>query len=220
VGSLRVVSALSRKGAAIAQEETGSVRAVDARREQLLELGAELFAARSYGEVPVDEIAERAGVSRGLLYHYFPSKRAFHLAVVDRALAEVRRLLTPDPELAPMAALEGSLTRFFGYIAERGPGVLSIAQGGGGPDPQLQARVEAFREGTVAQVLDGLGQLGLGQPPSAALLIGLRGWAGAVEGLAVGWLQHGQVGVTQVVALARRQLEACLAQVGIELPPS
>jgi AcrR family transcriptional regulator len=52
------------------------------RRAELLALGAEIFGKRPYDEVRIDEIAERAGVSRALMYHYFPDKRAFFAAVV------------------------------------------------------------------------------------------------------------------------------------------
>lgn len=52
------------------------------RRAELLALGAEVFGKRPYDEVRIDEIAERAGVSRALRYHYFPDKRAFFAAVV------------------------------------------------------------------------------------------------------------------------------------------
>lgn len=52
------------------------------RRAELLALGAEVFGKRPYDEVRIDEIAERAGVSRALMYHHFPDKRAFFAAVV------------------------------------------------------------------------------------------------------------------------------------------
>ena len=52
------------------------------RRAELLALGAEVFGQRPYDDVRIDEIAERAGVSRALMYHYFPDKRAFFAAVV------------------------------------------------------------------------------------------------------------------------------------------
>jgi AcrR family transcriptional regulator len=54
----------------------------DNRRAELIALGAKVFGSRLYDEVRIDEIAEMAGVSRGLMYHYFPDKRAFFAAVV------------------------------------------------------------------------------------------------------------------------------------------
>ncbi|MGZ8718810.1 MAG: helix-turn-helix domain-containing protein, partial [Aeromicrobium sp.] len=52
------------------------------RSDQLLDLGAELFATRSYEDVHIEEISELAEVSRGLLYHYYPTKRAFFAALL------------------------------------------------------------------------------------------------------------------------------------------
>ncbi|MBO9534682.1 MAG: helix-turn-helix transcriptional regulator [Solirubrobacteraceae bacterium] len=57
---------------------------VDARRAQLLTIGSELFASRPYDDVWIDHVAERADVSRGLLYHYFGSKRGLLHAVIER----------------------------------------------------------------------------------------------------------------------------------------
>src|SRR3954453_4558124 len=74
----------------------------DDRRNELLALGAEVFGQRPYDEVRIDEIAERAGESRALMYHYFPAKRTFFAAVVR---AEVERLFEathaqPEPGLS------------------------------------------------------------------------------------------------------------------------
>lgn len=57
----------------------------DQRREQLLELGLELFAGHTIEDISIDRLSEEAGVSRGLLYHYFGSKQGFHEAVIQRA---------------------------------------------------------------------------------------------------------------------------------------
>src|SRR5947209_10404289 len=72
---------------------------VQARREELLSVGIELFSTRAYDEIWVEEIADRAGVSRGLLYHYFPTKRDFYVAATRRAAAEAGQLTAPDPSL-------------------------------------------------------------------------------------------------------------------------
>ena len=60
-------------------------RKVEERREQLLDLALELFIHRTYEELSIDDIAQAAGISKGLLYHYFPSKRAFYVAAVGKA---------------------------------------------------------------------------------------------------------------------------------------
>src|SRR5246127_1853901 len=86
------------------------------RRAELLALGAEVFGKRPYDEVRIDEIAERAGVSRALMYHYFPDKRAFFAAVVKD---EADRLYeaTNDPPSAGMTMFEEIRTGVLAYMA-------------------------------------------------------------------------------------------------------
>ncbi|MCV7401848.1 TetR/AcrR family transcriptional regulator [Mycobacterium fragae] len=70
----------------------------DDRRAELLALGAEVFGKRPYDEVRIDEIAERAGVSRALMYHYFPDKRAFFAAVVKGQADQLYETTSNLPE--------------------------------------------------------------------------------------------------------------------------
>jgi AcrR family transcriptional regulator len=62
---------------------------VEERRKQLVALGIELFAERTYDDVSIDELAHAAGISKGLLYHYFPTKRDFYIATVKQAAQEL-----------------------------------------------------------------------------------------------------------------------------------
>ncbi|HEY3013924.1 MAG TPA: helix-turn-helix domain-containing protein, partial [Nocardioides sp.] len=68
----------------------------DLRREQLLELGVRLFAHRSLDELSIETLAEEAGISRGLLYHYFGNKRDFHRAVVRKAADDLIAITAPS----------------------------------------------------------------------------------------------------------------------------
>ena len=85
---------------------------VDERRRQLLELGTELFARHSFGELSMARIAREAGISKALLYHYFPSKQVYFVATLQQAAEEVSRRTEPDPDLPPAEALAGSLDAF------------------------------------------------------------------------------------------------------------
>src|SRR5260370_24799316 len=87
----------------------------DDRRNELLALGAEVFGQRPYDEVRIDEIAERAGVSRALMYHYFPDKRAFFAAVVR---AEGERLFeaTNTPPQPDASLFEQLLSGVLAYL--------------------------------------------------------------------------------------------------------
>src|SRR5690349_5876950 len=87
------------------------------RRNELLALGAQVFGQHPYDDVRIDEIAERAGVSRALMYHYFPDKRAFFAAVVR---AEGERLFAatdtpPEPGQSLFGQLRAGVLAYLRY---------------------------------------------------------------------------------------------------------
>ena len=103
--------------------ETKRVRlSPEARRAQLIELGVDLLATRRLDELSVELIAKTAGISRGLLFHYFSSKQEFHVEVARAAAAELIARTEPDPAAAPLEALRGGLTAFVDYVADTGDG--------------------------------------------------------------------------------------------------
>src|SRR2546423_15578836 len=75
---------------------------VDERRRRLLEQGAEMFERHSYDELSMAQIARAAGISKALLYHYFPSKQAYFAATLEQAAGELAAAVEPDPELPPV----------------------------------------------------------------------------------------------------------------------
>jgi AcrR family transcriptional regulator len=112
----------------------------DDRRNELLALGAEVFGQRPYDEVRIDEIAERAGVSRALMYHYFPDKRAFFAAVVR---AEGDRLFEatntpPDPEAGLFDQVREGVLAYVRYDEEHPHGAWAAYIGMGRSDPVLR----------------------------------------------------------------------------------
>lgn len=110
------------------------------RRSELLALGAEVFGERPYDEVRIDEIAERAGVSRALMYHYFPDKRAFFAEVVK---AEGDRLFEatntpPDPDKPLFEQLRAGVLAYLRYDEEHPYGAWAAYVGMGTSDPVLR----------------------------------------------------------------------------------
>src|SRR4051812_24841649 len=91
---------------------------VDERRRRLLELGTDLFARFSYDELSMARIAREAGISKALLYHYFPGKQAYFAAALEEKAAELSALTEPDPALLPIEQLTGSLAAFLGWVDE------------------------------------------------------------------------------------------------------
>ena len=86
------------------------------RRAELLALGAEVFGKRPYDEVRIDEIAERAGVSRALMYHYFPDKRAFFAAVVKDEADRLYQATNREP-ISGLTMFEEARVGVLAYMA-------------------------------------------------------------------------------------------------------
>jgi AcrR family transcriptional regulator len=112
----------------------------DDRRNELLALGAEVFGQRPYDEVRIDEIAERAGVSRALMYHYFPDKRTFFAAVVR---AEGERLFEatntlPEPGKSLFDQVREGVLAYVRYDEEHPHGAWAAYVGMGRSDPVLR----------------------------------------------------------------------------------
>src|SRR4051794_19863554 len=128
---------------------------VDERRAQLLEVGTELFSKNSFEELSMAEIAREAGVSKALLYHYFPSKEELFKAALAEAATELAQRTLPDPSLDPLAQLRGSTTAFVEWIGERGPAYMKLLQSVGAV-PELRETMVGIRDFTSARIIDGL----------------------------------------------------------------
>lgn len=193
--------------------------ATDARREQLLDAGVELFAARSWEEVSIDEIAAACGVSRGLLYHYFAGKREFYVASVERAVQRLHETIEPDLALPPTEQLLTGLRRHFAGI-EQHAAAHTLMLGVSGSDDEVAAIVARDRDAFAERVLAGMPGAGGGSPLARAAA---RAWIGAVEAATREFIERREVTAEQLVAvLAEALVAAMLAAArldpGIEVP--
>jgi len=165
----------------------------DDRREQLLRAGSDLLGHRYYEDVSIDEIARAAGVSKGLLYHYFPTKKDFLLAVLRREVDVVTALTAPDPELSPLEQIDASLGAFLAYADEHASGFAMIIRTRGGGDPDIRAVLDEARARRIQTVLDGV-TAWLPSPSavrdSPALRSAVQGWIFFVEGVLLRWLDE------------------------------
>ncbi|BBY57322.1 TetR family transcriptional regulator [Mycolicibacterium sarraceniae] len=127
----------------------------DDRRSELLALGAEVFGQRPYDEVRIDEIAERAGVSRALMYHYFPDKRAFFAAVVR---AESERLFEatntgPTDDQTLFDRLRTGVLAYIRYDEEHPHGAWAAYIGMGRTDPVLRGIDDVDNERQMQRIM-------------------------------------------------------------------
>lgn len=178
------------------------------RRAQLLKVGCELFASRPYDEVWIDHVAERAGVSRSLLYHYFQNKRGFLHAIVEHETAAILEATRPDPQLPPAERLRASLDAYFAYVATHPHGYRALFQGAAGTDSQVRALVRANLERQEQRILSAVTTPGT---PSERLRLAVHGWLALVVAVALDWLDHPQVDAAAARDICPDALQGILA---------
>lgn len=154
--------------------------ASDARREQLLAAGLELFSSTPYDAVSVDDIAAAIGSSRGLLYHYFGSKRGFYIEVLEASAAELVEVLRPVAGAERPTAFAQGLRRALQWIREHEAGYLAVLSGGIGTDPEVATVMAGVRDAIADLVL---GTIEIDHDARPLALAHVRGWVGYVEGL-------------------------------------
>jgi AcrR family transcriptional regulator len=158
---------------------------VDERRKQLLEAGAELFARYSYDELSMAKIAREVGISKPLLYHYFPSKQAYFSATLEQAAAELAEAVQPDPDLSPVEQLAGSLDAYLRWV-ERNKAAYSKLITSVGSVPEVRDLVERVRDETAGRILAGISPGGAAPPLRAAV----RGWLWFMDGVVLDWIHN------------------------------
>jgi AcrR family transcriptional regulator len=175
---------------------------LDERRTQLLALAQVAFATSSYDDVSIDQLARAAGVSKGLLYHYFPSKRELYVATVREAAEQLLARIVLDPELSPFEQALGGVDAYLHYARENADAYLSFMQSGVGRDEEVLALVERTRRRFVELILDRAGEAQL-SPLQRSLV---HGWVGMVEATCLDWLKRPEVERAQLAKLLVKTL--------------
>src|ERR671921_1729832 len=152
-----------------------------ARRKQLLAAAQQIFVAQGYHAAAMDEIAERAGVSKPVLYQHFPGKLELYLALLDThcdaIIAKVRdaMLATPDNK----ERVKGAVRAYFDFVDHESEAFRLVFESDLRNDPQVRERVERVEQGCIAAVTDTVvSDTGVNQAAAAPLASGLVGAAG------------------------------------------
>lgn len=162
----------------------------DQRRAQLLGLARTAFSDRAYDDVSIDDLAREAKISKGLLYHYFPTKRDLYVAGLSEIAGELVEAVTSIPaDLAPIERARAGLDAYLDHITRHKPAFVSLMRGGIGSDPEVAEVIEGVRrrmfdtflkDSPFAPVLAG----------DAKFEISVRGWIGFVEFVTIDWCVH------------------------------
>ncbi|MFF4882016.1 TetR/AcrR family transcriptional regulator [Streptomyces nigra] len=178
------------------------------RRAQLLAVGARLFSEHPYDEVWIEQVAEIAGVSRGLLYHYFPTKRDFFAAVVERESERMLRMTATEPGVPVREQLAASLDTFLGYVEAHAHGYRAFHRADAAGDQAVRTvyrRALAAQERQILQALAADPEFGpAGERPEVRLAV--RGWLAFTTAVCLEWLRRDDLTREQVRDLCVRAL--------------
>jgi len=169
----------------------------EARRDHLLAFGRAHFAAHAYDTMTMDAIAERAGVSKGLLYHYFGGQRGFYMETVRAVTDEVTTVIEPPTGVSFEEAFRAMVTSFVGYVQNNGPIYQALVRGGLGSDAEVNALLDRVRVQTHDIIVERLGIAS----PSSLTQIAIYGWVSFVENAAAEWVECQDVSTEVLIDL-------------------
>jgi AcrR family transcriptional regulator len=180
----------------------------DERRAQILACAIDMFGERPYAAVSTAELAQRAGVARGLINHYFGNKRDLYLAVVRRMVTMPRPGTTIMPAGTDRERVEASVSWLLDVISEHGSTwVKVIGHEGIGDDPQVQRILDEADDAAAERLLEMVGLSG--SKHSAELRALLRAYGGMVKAAGREWITRG--------SLTREQLHILLSDMLLAL---
>jgi AcrR family transcriptional regulator len=176
--------------------------AVEERRQQLIDVALDLFSRRTPDAVSIDEIAAAAGISRPLVYHYFPGKLGLYEAALQQAAADLVGRFHEPPRGPLGERLLRVVHRFLDFVEEHGSGFAALMRGGAtAGSSTARGVVDSVRQAAYTQVLHHLDDPA---PAPVQLELVVRSWIALVESAALVWLDGRPV--------PREQLERQLVQ--------
>jgi AcrR family transcriptional regulator len=176
------------------------------RRSRILGAAGQLFAARPYDEVSIDDIAGRAEVAKGLLYYYFGSKRGLFQELMREVVEGLNRIARAAPGVDPIVRLRQTLDAYLTLAAAAPEAFWQVSSG------QLGPEVQAMRNREKAELIAEISEAVSGErEPRPVLRAALDGWISMVEGTTLHWCREGGLERSEVRALLLAALPGVLA---------
>lgn len=184
------------------------------RREQLLSVGARLFSESPYDDVWIEQVAEIAGVSRGLLYHYFPTKRDFFAAVVERESERMLRMTAAVPGVPVREQLSAGLDAYLEHVQAHAHGYRAFHRADAAGDQvvrRVYRRALAAQERQILAALAADPEFGPLFEERPDVRLAVRGWLAFTTAVCLEWLRGSDLSRGQVRDLCARALLGVLA---------
>lgn len=162
----------------------------DERRAQLLAAALEVFTAAGYHSAAMDEIADRAGVSKPVLYQHFPSKLDLYLAVldthIDSLVFAIQRAIQSTTDNAKR--VQATIAAYFDFIEAEGEAFRLLFESDMNVEPAVRERLNRMTYDCAAAV-SAVISIDTGLPQEAAMLLGV-GLIGSAQVTARHWLER------------------------------
>jgi AcrR family transcriptional regulator len=182
----------------------------DARIQSILEASQRVFARRPYDEISIDDIALEASMSKGLLYHYFASKRDLYLETLRSVLTTMSQIPEEFPDLR--ACLNAFLARF-----EESPALARMVfRGGIGSDAEAEALLTAYRQRQFTLFCQSVGS----NEANPLVRLALQSWISFFQEVCLQWLEHRDIPREQILVLLEQSLQAILSSTERQIHPT
>ena len=162
----------------------------DERRAQLLSAALEVFTAAGYHSAAMDEIADRASVSKPVLYQHFPSKLELYLAVlelhIDSLVFQIQKAIASTPENSNRVS--ATVEAYFAFIDSEGEAFRLLFESDMSVEPAVRERLNRMTYDCAAAV-SAVISIDTGLPQEAAMLLGV-GLIGSAQVTARHWLER------------------------------
>lgn len=164
----------------------------------MVEIGARLFAERPFNDVWIEQVAQEAGVSRGLVYHYFPNKKDFFSAIVRHGMRHAFEVTAPDPSLPPDKWLKDGVERLVDFVEANANAFRAVFAGRHSVDEDVRAAVKENRDAQVQRICM---LISPDEPVSETVRLGVEGWIAFLDAALLEWLDGRRIERNRLVKL-------------------
>jgi AcrR family transcriptional regulator len=183
----------------------------DDRRRQLVGIGLSRIIDTPIQDLSLDQVAVEAGISRGLLFHYFPTKTDFYLACIAAAGRRILRNTAPSDQDDGTTQVRTMITAMIEQIDRRRSFYLTLVHGSGVADPRVSEVYDSVRSVSTDRVMKALDLPGASRPI-------VHAWWAYVEDRALSWsgdpAEERTEALEDLVAHCERVLAALRAESG------
>jgi AcrR family transcriptional regulator len=162
-------------------------RSPDERLEEIRLAATEAFALRPFEEVSLEQVAQQVGVSKALVYHYFPGKSALLAAVIENG--SILAATAPDESLPPHERGRASLEAYFAYALAHRLMYLSMFRHGALAEASIRTRIEMNQATQRRRIMGTLRAMGASGVDEARLDPVLEAWQAFLVNRTLRWLE-------------------------------